>query len=189
MCLFSMHLSLHLFILLCFALLCFALHCFTLLCFALLCFALHCFALLCFTLLCFTSLLRLAQDNREAVPGGGSERFRENIVLHCTSWHPTGSYQFCEGSQCWVLLTSSGAPSDAQDPGVRETTCVHTASISMSLRQIQMSRRRSRISRRSRIVTRRRILVREITQEQSARSFGRTTFKPPVTMFCDMESM
>ncbi len=50
--------------------------------FALLYFALLCFALLYFTLLCIASLLRLAQDNTEAVPGGGSERTLYCIALH-----------------------------------------------------------------------------------------------------------
>jgi len=68
--------------LLCIALHCIALHCFALLCFALLCIALLCFALLYFALLCIASLLRLAQDNTEAVPGGGSERTLYCIALH-----------------------------------------------------------------------------------------------------------
>jgi hypothetical protein len=33
-------------------------------------------------LLCIASLLRLAQDNTEAVPGGGSERTLYCIALH-----------------------------------------------------------------------------------------------------------
>ena len=92
MFLFSMHLSLYLFILLCFALLCFALlcfalHCIALLCFALLCFALHCIALHCFALHCFALLrcwdwLRTIERRfREAVPNG-SERTLYCIVPH-----------------------------------------------------------------------------------------------------------